>query len=96
MFISSTKDYDFVMHIDPKYTLPGIRSKGSKFKNLQKAGITPQDIAKLGLNIPETFVNELNVIPYLIAQPLPTLLIIDANQNRVFTEIPLYFSQTEI
>jgi len=96
MFTSSTKDYDFVMHIDPKYTLPGIRPKGPKFKNLQKTGISPQDIAKLGLNIPHIFVDELNVIPYLIAQPPPTLLIIDANQSRVFTEILLSFSQTEI
>ncbi|KAG0124810.1 Nrap protein [Tuber indicum] len=62
MFISSTKDYDFVMYIEPKYTLPGIRSKGSKFKNLQKTEITPQDIAKLGLNVPDTFVDELNDI----------------------------------
>ncbi|RPA94731.1 Nrap protein [Choiromyces venosus 120613-1] len=62
IFISSTKDYDFVIHIEPKYNLPGIRSKGSKFKNLQKTEITSQDIAKLGLNVPGAFVNELNDI----------------------------------
>lgn len=96
MFISSTKDYDFVIHVDPKYTLPGIRSKGSKFKNLQKTGIAPQDIAKLGLNIPHTFVDELKVSPYSIAQLSRTLLIVDADQNRAFTEILLSFSQMEI
>ncbi|PWW76794.1 Nrap protein [Tuber magnatum] len=62
MFISSTKDYDFVIHIEPRYTLPSVRSKGSKFKNLQKTEMTSQDIAKLGLNVPEAFANELNEI----------------------------------
>lgn len=69
MFAPSLKEYDFVLHLEPRFTVSKLRTKVSKYKNIQKKEATDQDVAKLGLNVVDTFLEELSVGPFL----LPTL-----------------------
>jgi hypothetical protein len=69
MFVPSLKEYDFVLRLEPRFTASKLRPKASKFKNLQKQEATDQDIAKMGLNVVDAFLEELSVSSHLIPTP---------------------------
>ena len=60
LFASSTIDYDFVIHLNPKFTEVGRDQsrKQSTFKNLQ--GHFPEDTALVGYNPVDLYLQELN------------------------------------
>lgn len=69
LFAVATGDFDFVLHLNPKYATPPAK-KVEKYKNLQleqeERGITAEDIARLSFDPCSDFVDEISVFITLL------------------------------
>lgn len=58
----SLQDYDFILHLNPKYLQTGKQStKGSKFKNLNLNSKATHDVTNVGLDVIGEYFAEISV-----------------------------------